>query len=164
MDSPLDLSPIALERRIRELCALGPRFAGTAGERSARALIAGALRDAGASEVQEEPVLVLGYTPKLASLVVHSSGRELPAVGLQFSASGSATGRGVYLGEVQSEDDVRLLEDRGAHLQDTIVVFHSIYPYLLMPHLIRRGVAGAVVISDAPSGVIGHYTAQLYPP
>jgi peptidase M28-like protein len=119
---------------------------------------------AGLQAVWEEPVLVLGYEPQTARLVVTSRDADLPAVGLQFTAAGSVTGPGVYLGELRSEDEIERLEARGVSLQGSIAVFHSIYPYLVLPELIRRGVSGAVVISDAPGELIGRYTAQLYPP
>jgi Zn-dependent M28 family amino/carboxypeptidase len=137
---------------------------GTEGEQAARRWIAEALEDAGVREVHEEPVLVLAYRPCDASLVVHSTLAVLPAAGLQFSAAVSVRGPGVYLGELRSEDEVRELEARGASLKGSVAVFHSIYPYLVLPYLISRGVRAAVVISDAPGDLISRYTAQLYPP
>ena len=107
---------------------------------------------------------MLAYDPQIARLVVSSRDADLPAIGLQFTAAGSVTGPGVYLGELRSDEDIGRLEERGVSLQGSIAVFHSIYPYLVLPDLIRRGVRGAVVISDAPGELIGGYTAQLYPP
>lgn len=107
---------------------------------------------------------MLAYEPRTARLIVGSRETDLPAMGLQFTASGSITGPGVYLGELRSDDAVAHLEARGVPLQGSIAVFHSIYPYLVLPELIRRGVRGAVVISEAPGELIGGYTAQLYPP
>jgi Iap family predicted aminopeptidase len=127
-------------------------------------LIAEALTAAGASDVRDETVLVLAYKPERASLRLHPAKTELSAVGLQFTASSAASGKGVYLGELDAEGDVVELERRGAVLDGCIAVFHSIYPYLVLPTLIERGVRGAVVISDAPGELIGRYTAQLYPP
>lgn len=107
---------------------------------------------------------MLGYEPQTARLIVSSRDAEVPAIGLQFSAAGSVTGSGIYLGELRSDEEIGRLEARGVPLQGSIAVFHSIYPYLVLPELIRRGVRGAVVISDAPGELIGGYTAQLYPP
>lgn len=130
----------------------------------ARRLIAEALTAAGVTEVREEPVVVLAYRPRSASLLLHSTQTELRAVGLQFTGSVTATGAGIYLGELGSEDDVLQLEQRGVFLEGSIAVFHSIYPYLVLPSLISRGIRAAVVISEAPGDLIGRYTAQLYPP
>lgn len=149
---------------MRRLCERGPRFAGTEGEREARRFIAEALSSAGVPEVRDEPVFVLAYTPGNASLRLDLAETEFAAAGLQFTASSAASGTGVYLGELHDELDVVKLEHRGAVLDGCIAVFHSIYPYLVLPTLIERGVRGAVVISDAPGDLIGGYTAQLYPP
>jgi peptidase M28-like protein len=162
--SPFAISTDALEHHVRRLCAVGPRFVGTEGERLARLLIADELAAAGLEHVREEPVPALAYRPADASLIVLASRVEVPVAGLQFTAAASASGPGVYLGELRSEDQVRELEARGVALQGTVAVFHSIYPYLVLPFLIGRGVRAAVVISDAPGTLISGYTAQLYPP
>lgn len=165
MKEPWDISvsPGALGDRIRDLCALGPRFVGTSGERAARELIIRELAATGVV-VREEAVSVLAYRPITASCQVNASQTDLPAVGLQFTASGSATGRGVYLGALESVDDIRRLEKRGMVLRNAVAVFHCLYPYLLLPYLITKGVSGVVVVSDAPGELISHYTAQMYPP
>ena len=106
----------------------------------------------------------LGYRPDFASLAVQSRDARVPAAGLQFSAAASASGPGVYLGELSSEKQIRELEARGVSLQGTVAVFYSIYPYLVLPFLIDRGISAVVVISDAPGSLISRYTAQLYPP
>ncbi|MEA2464786.1 MAG: aminopeptidase YwaD [Acidobacteriota bacterium] len=118
----------------------------------------------GVGELREEPLSVLAYRPLAASCRVGTAQISLSAVGLQFTASGSATGRAVYLGAPESVDDIRRFEDRGVVLHDVIAVFHCLYPYLLLPYLIERGVAGVVVVSDAPGELISHYAAQMYPP
>jgi hypothetical protein len=158
------LDPRALDRRIRALCQVGPRFLGTSGERAAGTLIADWMKAAGLADVRAEPVPALGYRPRHASCVVHPADTELPAAGLQFSASGTASGPGVYVGELRSVEEAHALESRAFALEGAIVVFHSTYPYLPIPYLVERGVAGVIVISEAPGDFLSHYTAQLYPP
>jgi hypothetical protein len=162
--SPLVVSDDALEHHVRRLCGVGPRFVGTEGERTARSLIKDEFMAAGLHQVREEPVHTLAYRPGSASLKVVPSAVELPAMGLQFSAVSSAEGHGVYLGELNSEEQIHEYEARGGSLEGAIAVFFSLYPYLVVPALIGCGVRGVVVVSDAPGALISRYTAQLYPP
>jgi Peptidase family M28 len=148
---------------LQEFCALGPRFVGTDGEQAAAAYIRTAFDNAGLQEVRFEPVSVRAYSPTGATCAAPTLGLDADCSGLQFTASGKASGEAVYLGRAETEADLTFDRASGA-LAGRIGVIHTAYPYAILPALIRHGIAGIVVVSEAPDGLLPQFSAQLYPP
>jgi aminopeptidase YwaD len=165
---PLD--PASLRRDVEALAALGPRFAGTEGERRARDFIESELRAAG-HEVATEDFTHLAYEPEAATLTVDPADlsdatpaaslppaaptdASLPCAGLQATASGVVEAEAVYVGD-GTEDD--------GSLDGRIVVFRSGVPTTVAPGLAARGAAGLVCLSPAPDGLITHLVASFQP-
>jgi aminopeptidase YwaD len=165
--SPADLpnlNPDALQAHILELCAHGPRFVGSPAEVRAREYITRQFEAAGLSEVRLEELTVLGYEPERASCQLIGEDVTLPAVGLQSTASATTEGEAIYVGSPESIADLERFVNRGISLAGKVVILHSYYPFAFGNWLNAHGVAGIVVIVDTPDRVIGHFTAQLYPP
>ena len=163
------MSPSAIPDSLREhvlgLCELGNRFVGTAGERAAREFIARALQAAGAASVRREEFTVLGYQPGSAACeIVGVADGSLPAVGLQFTASGTVEAPAVYLGDPSSVEDIRALEAEGVSLAGKVVVVDSYWPYGLAGHVVAAGAVALVVVSPNIESLPTHFTARLYAP
>ena len=154
----------ALREKVAAICELGNRFVGSAGERAARDLIVRELSGLGPAEPRLEQLEVLGYAPLEARCaLVGRSQEELPAVGLQFTASADITAPAAYLGNPRDLDDVRQLRDRGVDIAGRVAVVESYWPYLLGEYLVSAGAAAIVIVSPTEDAV-AHFTAQLYPP
>jgi Peptidase family M28 len=176
---PLD--PAALRRDVERLAALGPRFAGTAGEERGRAFVREVLAAALPGAVHEEEFDHLAYRPGGATCQVLGSDLDLPCAGLQSTAAGVVEAEAIYVGS-GDEATIAMLEqggDAGADdgasatgaggpragiLAGRIAVVRSGVPMTVVPGLVERGVAGIVVIGGAPDGLVQHFTATFYPP
>jgi hypothetical protein len=93
---PLDAA--ALRRDVERLAALGPRFAGTAGEERGRAFVREVLTAALPGAVQEEEFDHLAYRPGDSTCQILGSDLALPCVGLQSTAAGSVEAEAIYVG------------------------------------------------------------------
>jgi hypothetical protein len=175
---PLD--PAALRRDVERFAALGPRFAGTAGEERGRALVRGVLAAVLPGTVREEPFDHLAYRPGSATCQVLGSNLNLPCAGLQSTAAGAVEAEAIYVGS-GDEAALEALERgtggtrdgptiggpsrQGADaLPGRIAIVRSGVPMTVVPALVARGVAGVVVIGEAPDGLNNHFTAAFYPP
>jgi Peptidase family M28 len=158
---PLD--PAALRRDVERLAALGPRFAGTAGEERGRAFVREVLAAALPGAVHEEEFDHLAYRPEAASCQVLGSDLELPSAGLQSTAAGAVEAEAIYVG-AGDEATIESLAGRGGAVAGRIAVVRSGVPMTVVPGLVERGVAGVVVIGGAPDGLVQHFTAAFYPP
>jgi hypothetical protein len=185
---PLDRA--ALRRDVERFAALGPRFAGTAGEARGRGLIREELAAALPGAVREEPFDHLAYRLGGATCQVLGSDPALPCAGLQSTAAGAVEAEAIYVG---AGDDATIeLLDRdvggeatgagerrdapaeseahgaaastGGALAGRIAVVRSGVPMTIVPGLIAQGVTGIVVIGGAPDGLVQHFTAAFYPP
>lgn len=159
---PAPVSAESLREDVLNICALGNRYTGSAGEREARALIVEEFQKSGLEDVRLEELTVVGYRPEIASCSV--DGVDFEATGLQFTASAEVEAEGVYIGAPQSVGDIQALEGTVGSLAGKIAVLHTAVPFLLAPSLAERGACGIVVISSNWGGEIGHFTAQGYPP
>jgi Iap family predicted aminopeptidase len=149
---PLDEA--GLRRDVEALAALGPRFAGTEGERQARDFLVAELSAAG-YEVATEEFAHLAYEPEGASLTVATpNDASLPCAGLQATASGVVETEAVYVGD--GIEDTESIDGR-------IVVFRSGVPTTVAPGLAARGAAGLVCLSPAPDGLTTHLVASFQP-
>jgi hypothetical protein len=157
---PLD--PAALRRDVERLAALGPRFAGTAGEERGRAFVREVLAAALPGAVHEEEFDHLAYRPEGASCQALGSNLELPSAGLQSTVAGVVEAEAIYVG-AGDEATLELLLGRGDTLAGRIAVVRSGVPMTVVPGLVDRGVAGIVVIGGAPDGLVQHFTAAFYP-
>ena len=88
---------------------------------------------------------------------------KLPCVGLQSCADGIAEGEAVYVGGGEAAE-VDAVEAVGGSLTGRIAILRTPMPAAVAPALIARGVAGLVLLSPTPDGLIGHFTASFYPP
>jgi Peptidase family M28 len=159
---PLD--PAAMRRDVERLAALGPRFAGTAGEERGRAFVREVLSAALPGGVHEEPFEHLAYRPGGATCQVLGSDLELPSAGLQSTAAGIVEAEAIYVGAGDEATIGLLLTGPGHELGGRIAVVRSGVPMTVVPGLVERGVAGVVVIGGAPDGLVQHFTAAFYPP
>jgi hypothetical protein len=168
MSVPDPLSPLLDERELGDLlarvCAIGPRFVGTEGERRARRLIEQEFVAAGLERVRLEPVSVLAYQPDGESHLSIGDEPKLPVTGLQFTRSGSVEAEAVNLGSAETDADLDWLEGDAAAVEGRIAVIRTDYPYAVLPPLVARGIVGVVVLGDTPDGLLAHFSAQLYPP
>ncbi|MGE0237273.1 MAG: M20/M25/M40 family metallo-hydrolase [Parvibaculaceae bacterium] len=153
----------AVKGLIGDICAIGNRFVGTAGEAKARRFVEERFRLAGLHDVRCEPVEILNYEPQKAVCEVAGSSKSFRCVGLQYTASASVEAEALYLGRPTSLDDLEAMERRLPPLAGKVAILHSYWPWLFADHLIARGVAAIVVISETPGGTISHLSAQLYP-
>jgi hypothetical protein len=182
---PLD--PAAMRRDVGRLAALGPRFAGTAGEERGRAFVREVLAAALPGAVHEEEFDHLAYRPGDSTCQILGSDLALPCAGLQSTAAGVAETDAIYVG-AGDETTIEALERRTGPSPDgsavvasgvsdhdgvgrrdgalagRIAVVRSGVPMTVVPGLVERGVAGVVVIGGAPDGLIQHFTAAFYPP
>ena len=147
-----------------EFCNVGNRFVGSAGEQAACEWLLEAFEAAGLASVRAESFDVLGYEPAASSCTVVPGGPDLPTAGFQLTAAASVEAEAVYIGRPHSPDDIVALDGRGIELRDRIVVLNSFFSYLFIDELMARGPAGIVVISDVRDGLIGQYSALMYPP
>lgn len=163
---PPALHTDSLRERILDVCNLGNRFVGTEGERAARDFVAAEFQRAGLADVRLEEVPTLAYRPGFAACGVAGvlSKPSLPAVGLQFSASGEVEAEAAYLGSARSVADIEATLAHGLSVEGRIAVVDSYWPYAFARRLVELGAVGLVVVSPGSDGVIGHSTAQLYPP
>src|SRR5262249_51176489 len=145
-----ELRSAALGESIGRLCSLGNRFVGTRGEALARELIADELARA-TTAVRLEELTVLSYRPHLAVCAL-SSGEELPAVGLQFTASGVVDGEAVYVGSPEDPVEIERFDAEVAQLRDRIVVLHSYWPFGFAEAIAERRAAALIVFADTPDG------------
>jgi hypothetical protein len=189
---PLDAA--AMRRDVERLAALGPRFAGTEGEVRARELIRAELEAALPGAVREEPFDHLAYRPGSATCQVPGTDLMIPTAGLQATAAGAVEAEAIYVGAGDEETIAVLeassparperspsaagrgddrLASRGSGtvgaghdgpLAGRIAVVRNGVPMTIVPGLVDRGVAGVVVIGEAPDGLINHFTAAFYPP
>jgi hypothetical protein len=104
---PLD--PAALRRDVERFAALGPRFAGTAGEERGRALVHGVLAAVLPGTVREEEFDHLAYRPEGASCQVLGSDLDVPCAGLQSTAAGKIEAEAIYVG-TGDEATIEMLE------------------------------------------------------
>lgn len=155
--------PEALWASLEQVVRLGNRFVGTPGEIRCRELLLEEFERAGHSRVRTEEFTLLGYEPVSARCQVIEEGWELVCAPLQCTADGVAEGEAVYLGS-GSEEEVNAVERRGVDLRGKIAVAHSYFTFLVAPQLVQRGVAGLVNVGETPDGLVGHFTAALYPP
>jgi Peptidase family M28 len=107
---PLDRA--ALRRDVELLAALGPRFAGTAGEERGRELVRGVLAATLPGAVREEAFDHLAYRPGGATCQVLDSDLELPSAGLQSTAAGEIEAEAIYVG-AGDEATIEALERGG---------------------------------------------------
>lgn len=177
---PLDRA--ALRRDVELFAALGPRFAGTAGEERGRELVRGVLAAALPGAVREEPFDHLAYRPGSATCKVLGTDFELPSASLQTTAAGEVEAEAIYVGagdeatiaglEQSDRERAAATDDgsttgergRGGVLAGRIAIVRSGVPMTVVPGLVERGVAGVVVIGAAPDGLLNHFTAAFYPP
>lgn len=168
MTAPSELPPLrpeALEGHVLALCEIGNRFVGTPGEARAREHLLAEFRAAGLANVRSEELVLLAYRPGgAAACELVGGGAELPAVELQFTASGEAEGEAVYLGFPQRIADLEELLRGGVSLEGKIAVLHSYWPFVFGEWIAAQGAVGLVNVADTPEGLIGHFTARLYPP
>ncbi len=69
----------------------------------------------------------------------------------------------MYLGAC-TPDDIQAAEQQGVTLEGKVVVAHSYFTFAVAPALARKHIAALVNVSDAPDGLIPHFTACFYPP
>jgi Iap family predicted aminopeptidase len=158
------LDPDGIRDVLLRVCAVGSRFVGGEGERAARELIVDEFREAGLSEVRSEPFEVPGYRGEASACEVVPGGPLLPSTGLQFTAGGTVEAEAVYVGRPQAPEDIVALDELGITLRDRIVVLNSYFSYLYIEEILARGAVGLVVISEVRDGIIGNYSALMYPP
>jgi hypothetical protein len=168
-----ELDSSALRADVERFAAIGPRFCGGPGEERARELLLAEFAATGLEEVGGEEYRYLGYEP-VASRCEFGGGAEvgsgelsggavLPCVGLQSCADGIAEGEAVYVGGGEAAE-LEAVEAVGGSLAGRIAVLRTPMPAAVAPALIARGVAGLVLLSPTPDGLIGHFTASFYPP
>jgi Iap family predicted aminopeptidase len=160
----ITLDPARIRQTLEELEEIGNRYHGTPGEARCRDYLAERFDSVGLENTRLEAFGYLAYEKKsCACRVVSPEAGFLECRPVQFSAAGEAEGEAIYLGTAQAVDFERI--DRlGIDLAGRVVVAHSIAPFLVTPLLAGRGVAAFVNICEAPDGVLGNYTATLYPP
>ena len=165
--SPSTYAPLGegdIREALLEFCGVGNRFVGSEGELAAREWLLGALAEAGLVGVRAESFEVLGYQPRSSSCLVVPDGRGFPTAGFQLTAAGTVEAEAVYIGRPQSPEDIVALDRQGIELRERIVVLNSFFSYLFIDELMARGPVGIVVISDVRDGLIGQYSALMYPP
>lgn len=155
--------PAALWTTLEQVVGLGNRFVGTVGESQCRELLVKEFGRAGLASVRAEEFTLLGYEPSSARCQVPEEGWELVCAPLQCTADGTAEGEAIYLGS-GSEEEVDTVVRRGVDLRGKIAVAHAYFTFLVAPQLAERGIAGLVNVGETPDGLVGHFTAALYPP
>jgi aminopeptidase YwaD len=160
-DNAARLDPAEIGRTLDDLSEIGNRYAGSAGEASARDYLLERFRDLGLDDVRLEPFPYLGYEASSASCSVN--GLELDCHPLQYTATGEAAGQAIYLGDAAATDFGRI-DARGVDLAGKIAVVHSMFPFDLVGVLGQRGIAGLVHVCETPEGIVGNFTGALYPP
>lgn len=158
------LSANEIRETLLEFCSVGNRFVGSEGETAAREWLLEAFAAAGLKRVQAESFDVLGYRPGTSSCTVVPGGPSFPTAGFQLTAAASVEADAVYIGRPQSPEDIIALDERGIELRNRIVVLNSFFSYLFIDELMAREPVGIVVISDVRDGIIGQYSALMYPP
>ena len=153
-----------IRETLLEFCSVGNRFVGSPGERAAREWLLEAFTEAGLTNVRAETFEVLGYQPGTSTCTVVPNGPSFPTAGFQHTAAASVEAEAVYIGRPQSPEDIVALDESGIELRDRIAVLNSFFSYLFIDELMARGPVGVVVISDVRDGLIGQYSALMYPP
>lgn len=153
----------AVERLIRDICAIGNRYVGTEGERIARTFVEESFARAGLRNVRCESVDILNYEPRRAECAIVGRTESLRCVGMQYTANATVEARAVYLGRPASVEALETICQELPPLSGKVAVLHTYWPWLFADHLIARGIAAIVAISETPGGTISHLTAQLYP-
>jgi aminopeptidase YwaD len=162
--SPLELDPTRLGRTLDDIAAIGNRYVGSPGEATARDYMLDRFSELGLSEVRPEPFEYLAYERGSASCALAGPDPvKFESHPLQYTATGEASGEGVYLGDA-TEADFERLDRRGVDLAGKVAVVHSMFPFDLVTALEERGVAGLVHICETPDGIVGNFTGALYPP
>ena len=156
-----ELDPVALRADVERFAAIGPRFCGGPGEERAREVLLEEFAAAGLEAVGGEEYPYLGYEPLTSRCEL--GGAELPCVGLQSCADGEAAGGAVYVG-AGSAAELDAVEAAGGILAGRIAVLRTPMPAAAAAPLFARGVAGLILLSPTPDGLIGHFTATFYPP
>jgi hypothetical protein len=160
----IGLDRAELARSLDDVDRLGNRYHGTPGEVRCRDWLAARFEEVGLERVRLESFRYLAYEHGSAACALLAPERvELPCRAVQYSADAEASGEAVYLGTGTQEDFDRL--DRlGVELRGKVVVAHSIAPFMVAPFLEGREIAAFVNIGDTPDGLVGNFTAALYPP
>ena len=158
---PLAREPLA--RRLAEIVALGPRFAGTPGERACRHYLVRELSLLGAASIEEEPFPYLGYQPVAAACELVGGDLPLPCRPLQSTANAVTEGSAVYVGD-GTQSDIESVEQRLGGLAGHVVVAQPPNLFDTAAALASRGIAALVNVAPTASGLIGSFTASLYPP
>jgi hypothetical protein len=156
------IARVRLTERLEEIVGLGNRFAGTEGEQQCRRFLFTELTELGLSDVREESFPYLAYE-RTATSCVADDALAMSCAPLQYTADTVAEGEAVYLGAARPED-VQAAEARGLRLEGKVVVAHSYFTFLVAPFFADRGIAALVNVGDTPDGLVGNFTAQLYPP
>jgi aminopeptidase YwaD len=160
----LQLDPTRIGRTLDDVAAIGNRYAGTPGEATARNYLLDRFTELGLADVRLEPFQYLAYERGSASCALTGPAPEqFECHPLQYTATGEATGEGVYLGDA-TEADFERLDRRGIELAGKVAVVHSMFPFDLAPILSERGVVGLVHVCETPDGIVGNFTGALYPP
>lgn len=163
-DDPVRLDPAQIGRTLDDLAEIGNRYAGSAGEASARDYMLERLRALGLDDVRLEPFPYLGYEAQSARCAVTgATALEFECHPLQYTATGETAGEAIYLGDATEADFARI-DAGGIDLAGKIAVVHSMFPFDLVDVLEGRGIAGLVHVCETPEGIVGNFTGALYPP
>jgi hypothetical protein len=149
--------------KLESIVSIGNRFGGSPGEKEACDAIYVSFKEFGLENVRLEVFDYLRYRAIGAECRIVGERLELPCAPLQTTCDGEAEGPAMYVGE-GNPDDLAFLESRGAQFAGCVAILQGGFPFLSAPILAERGVAAIVNVSDAPEGVIGNFTARLYPP
>ena len=157
-----ELSAEGVQATLEEIVAFGNRFAGTSGEQRCLEYLTSSSALGGAPDLVVEEFKYQGYNAGPTTCELVDARVSLPCTPLQGTASGIVEAPAVYLGAGEP-DDVEHVEQQGISLAGKIVVMHSFLPFFAGPRLASKGIAGLVNIGETPDGVVGHFTARLYP-
>jgi aminopeptidase YwaD len=161
---PLRLDPAEIGRTLDDISSIGNRYAGTAGEATARDYLLERFTSLGLADVRLEGFEYLRYERGSATCALTGAARlEFECHPLQYTATGEASGEAIYLGD-GAEADFERIDARGIDLAGKIAVVHSMFPFDLVTILEQRGIAGLVHVCETPDGIVGNFTGALYRP
>ena len=164
VDAAISLDPVELSRTLDDVEGIGNRYHGTAGETQCRDYLAERFAAIGLERVRLESFRYLAYEHESASCATLAPERqELECRAVQYSANAEAEGEAVYVG-TGTADDFERIDRLSVDLSGKVVLAHSIAPFMVAPFLQDREVAALVNVGETPDGLVGNFTAALYPP
>lgn len=150
-----------IKKTVLDLAEIGSGWAGTPGEHARRDYVHKRLQEAGL-EVQAEEFNYLAADPNATAACISSIAGDLPCRPVQYTASETAEGRLIAVGQAR-EEDLASLDAAAVSVQGAVCLVRAFAPFAAVPELARRGAAAVIVQADTADDLIPHYAGRGFP-